>query len=126
MKKKRLVQLVTYMLCIILAGVLYGIFVKYTGFAIPCPIRTLTGLKCPGCGVTGMCIAMIHLDFKEAFQCHPMLFILLIPLMAVCAGSARTYIRDGSWQMKRWQNLILYACIVLLVGYGAVRNVLGT
>lgn len=125
MKTKRLVRIITYMFCIIMAGLVYGIFVRCTGLAVPCPIRTLTGLKCPGCGVTGMCVALLHLDFKAAFYCHPMLFVLLIPLLCVCVGSAQTYVRDGSWQLKRWQNIILYTSIMLLIAYSVVRNVFG-
>ncbi|MDE6434128.1 MAG: DUF2752 domain-containing protein [Lachnospiraceae bacterium] len=121
MRPKRLIRIITYALCILMAGFVYGIFFQYTGLAIPCPFHKLTWLKCPGCGITGMCIALIQLDFKEAFLCHPVLFLLLVPLGAVCAGSAITYIREGSGQMKRWQNVILYASIVLLVGYGVVR-----
>ena len=41
-----------------MAGLLYGIFVSYTGLAIPCLFRKVTGLLCPGCGVTGMCVAL--------------------------------------------------------------------
>lgn len=122
MGTKRLIRIITYALCILAAGFVYGIFVHYTGLAIPCPFYKITGLKCPGCGVTGMCIALIQLDFKGAFLCHPMLFLLLAPLGAVCVGSARTYIREGTGRMNRWQNLILYASIVLLVGYCVVRN----
>ena len=122
MKKKRLLRVITYGLCIMMAGLVYGIFVKYTGFAIPCPIRTVTGLKCPGCGVTGMCMALLQLDFKKAFLCHPMLFVLLIPLGIVCAGSMINYVKDGTKQTRKWQKCILYASIVLLVGFGVIRN----
>lgn len=124
MRKKRLIQAITYALCIIMAGFVYGIFVKYMGLAIPCPIYTVTGLKCPGCGVTRMCIALMQLDFHGAFLCHPMLFLLLIPLGAVFVGSAVTYVKDGTWKLKSWQNIILYISIVLLVGYGIVRNLI--
>ena len=66
-----------------MAGLLYGIFVSYTGLAIPCLFRKVTGLLCPGCGVTGMCVALLHLDWRGAFSCHPVLFVLLLPLTAV-------------------------------------------
>lgn len=122
MRTKRSIRIITYALCILMAGFVYGIFVQYTGLAIPCPFHKITGLKCPGCGVTGMCIALIQLDFKEAFLCHPMLFLLLVPLGTVCVGGAITYIREGTGRMKRWQNVVLYASIALLVGYGVVRN----
>lgn len=37
MKRKRLSQVITYAVCIMMAGFVYGIFVNYTGFAIPVP-----------------------------------------------------------------------------------------
>lgn len=122
MRKKRLLQIITYALIIIMAGSVYSLFVKYTGFAIPCLFYKMTGLKCPGCGVTGMCMALIQLDFRQAFLCHPMLFVLLIPLGVVCVGSMINYMKDGTRQTNHWQKQILYVSIVLLVGYGAVRN----
>jgi len=122
MKKKRLIRIVTYALLIVMAGLLYGIFVKHTGLAIPCLFHKVTGLKCPGCGITGMCVALIQLDFKSAFRCHPMLFILLVPLGIVFVRSATVYVQEGTWRTKRWQDVILYICIALLVGFSVVRN----
>lgn len=124
MRRKRLIRVITYTLCIFMAGFVYGIFARYTGLAIPCPVYTVTGLKCPGCGVTRMCMALMQLDFREAFLCHPVLFLLLIPLGTVCMGIAVTYVKDGTKTLRPWQNIILYISIVLLIGYGVVRNLI--
>lgn len=112
-----------YALLVVVAGLVYGIFVEYTGLAIPCLFRRVTGLKCPGCGITGMCIALMQLDFKTAFWCHPMLFVLLAPLGIVFARSIAAYVQEGTWQTKRWQDVILYICIALLIGFSVVRNI---
>ena len=95
-----------------MAGLLYGIFVSYTGLAIPCLFRKVTGLLCPGCGVTGMCVALLHLNWKGAFFCHPVLFVLLLPLTAVFICSAAGYVQNG----------ILYVSVAALVIFGVVRN----
>lgn len=105
-----------------MAGLLYGIFVSYTGLAIPCLFRKVTGLLCPGCGVTGMCVALLHLNWKGAFFCHPVLFVLLLPLMAVFICSAAGYVQNGRFRFARWQNLILYVSVAALVIFGVVRN----
>ena len=105
-----------------MAGLLYGIFVSYTGLAIPCLFRKVTGLLCPGCGVTGMCVALLHLNWKGAFFCHPVLFVLLLPLTAVFICSAAGYVQNGSFRFARWQNLILYVSVAALVIFGVVRN----
>lgn len=105
-----------------MAGLLYGIFVSYTGLAIPCLFRKVTGLLCPGCGVTGMCVALLHLNWKGAFFCHPVLFVLLLPLTAVFICSAAGYVQNGRFRFARWQNLILYVSAAALVIFGVVRN----
>lgn len=124
MKKKRFVQIITYTSFILIAGILYGVFVKFTGLAIPCPFHKLTGLQCPGCGATRMCLALMRFDLRKAFGFHPVLFLLLVPLGSVFLRSAVAYVQDGTKKMKRWQNIILYCSIVLLIGYGIVRNFL--
>ncbi len=121
-KKARLKKLLLYMMLLGMAGLLYGIFVSYTGLAIPCLFRTVTGLLCPGCGVTGMCVAFLHLDWRGAFSCHPVLFVLLLPLTAVFICGAAGYVQNGRFRFARWQNLILYVSVAALVIFGVVRN----
>lgn len=121
-KKARLKKLLMNIFLLGMAGLLYGIFVSYTGLAIPCLFRKVTGLLCPGCGVTGMCVALLHLNWKGAFFCHPVLFVLLLPLTAVFIGSAAGYVQNGRFRFARWQNLILYVSVAALVIFGVVRN----
>ena len=121
-KKARLKKLLLYMMLLGMAGLLYGIFVSYTGLAIHCLFRKVTGLLCPGCGVTGMCVALLHLDWRGAFSCHPVLFVLLLPLTAVFICGAAGYVQNGRFRFARWQNLILYVSVAALVIFGVVRN----
>ena len=121
-KKARLKKLLMNIFLLGMAGLLYGIFVSYTGLAIPCLFRKVTGLLCPGCGVTGMCVALLHLNWKGAFFCHPVLFVLLLPLTAVFIFSAAGYVQNGRFRFARWQNLILYVSVAALVIFGVVRN----
>lgn len=45
-------------------------------FCYHCPIRWLTGVECPGCGLTRAFLAALRLDFSTAFSYHP-LFLLI-------------------------------------------------
>jgi hypothetical protein len=42
------------------------------GWSIPplCPLRALTGLECPGCGMTRAFVFMGHAEFASAFATH--------------------------------------------------------
>ena len=48
---------------------------------IPCIFHELTGLYCPGCGITRMFFAIIELKFYDAFRYNPLVFILLIIIL---------------------------------------------
>ncbi len=44
---------------------------------IGCPLRYLTGIPCPGCGMTRAALALLRLDFADAFSWHPMIFAIV-------------------------------------------------
>lgn len=108
---------------LLIAGCTYGILLHYTGIGLVCPVRFVTGLKCPGCGVTHMCLALMRLDFAMAFMANPALFLSAPLLMIIFIPYLAGYIRTGSRQMRSWQNTVLWICITFLVLYGIVRNV---
>ena len=49
---------------------------------VVCPIHEILGLECPGCGGTRMALAIMELDFYQAFRYNPFLFVTL-PIWAV-------------------------------------------
>ncbi len=58
-------------------GFLYYLTGTLTGNFIACPFHKYLHLDCPGCGSTRMAVALIHLDFYQAFRFNPLVFILL-------------------------------------------------
>ena len=46
---------------------------------ITCIIKHITGVSCPGCGMTRAVKSLVFLDFSKAFYYHPLVF-LLIPI----------------------------------------------
>lgn len=65
-------------LFLIILVLLYFIFVV---LALPCPILFITGISCPGCGMTRACIHAARFDFRTAFFCHPLWWTL--PIAAI-------------------------------------------
>ncbi len=49
---------------------------------ITCPIKYVTGISCPGCGMTRAYICLFHLDFAGAFYYHPLFFMPPLVLLA--------------------------------------------
>lgn len=122
MIRKRLFWVLRRGLLLLLIGGIYSIFLQKTGIGFVCPINFLTGLQCPGCGVSHMCIALMQLDFAAAFQANPAILLLSPILAAVLLQYLMHYIKTGRWQMRPAQNMILWFCIAVLFLYGIGRN----
>ena len=123
MQRKRFGQVIKCTAVLLVAGILYGAFVHRTGIGIPCMFHLITGFKCPGCGVTHMCVALLQLDFRGAYESNQMLFLLSLFLAIVFATYIAGYVRDGEWKMNRLQTGVLSVSIILLIGFGIVRNI---
>lgn len=62
-----------------------SIIIIYGGLqvlGITCPIKALTGISCPSCGMTRAWYNLLRLDFNKAFYYHPLfsfpLFFVII------------------------------------------------
>ena len=123
--KIRLWRVISYSVIILIVGLLYGLFVKKTGIAVPCMFYRLTGWKCPGCGVTRMCVALLQLRWRDAFWFHPMLFVQLPVLGLIAIRNVVTYVKNGVSRVTRPETAVIYICIVLLVIFTVFRNMVG-
>ncbi len=60
-------------------GVIIGVFLI---LGVPCLVKFLTGISCPGCGMTRAYISLLSFDFTRAFYYHPLWPI--VPVFIVC------------------------------------------
>ncbi|HBA68182.1 MAG TPA: DUF2752 domain-containing protein [Lachnospiraceae bacterium] len=123
MVRQRLLRILFNIAIIFIIGGIYYSFFHYTGIGFVCPIYFMTGWKCPGCGITHMCIALLHLDFASAFEANPALLLLSPFLLIIFVWHSINYIQTGRRQMNFLQNLLVWICIVIFTLYGIGRNV---
>lgn len=123
--KKRLLRLIVICAAFLVGGCAYAIFVRATGLAIPCLFYTLTGLKCPGCGVTRMALCLLRLDFAGAWRQNPAILCLLPVGAAVAADIAVCYVQNGVRLPHKWANFAIWGMIAVLSVFGVVRNFTG-
>lgn len=121
--KKRAAEVTKKFLITLALGLGYYLINQLTGLGIPCPLHKLTGLLCPGCGISRMCIAIIQFDLEGAFYYNAAIFSL-IPIFAVLIITYYyNYIKYGVKDFKKWQNVLLALCVVVVVTFGLLRNI---
>lgn len=122
MKRRRLIRVAVYAAALLAAGTAYYFFYRYTGIGIPCIFRTVTGLKCPGCGVTHMFRALFEFDPETACEANPVIFLQL-PLFAVLlVKNTVQYIQCGRYRLGKIEHVLLFCSIAALLVFGVVRN----
>lgn len=97
----------------IMLVIAYFVFGKYFLYSL-CPMVTVTGFPCPGCGLTRAGLRLLRFDFAGAYEIHPMIYPI-----AVYAGvfGWNRYIRKrktGIW-MKRFLAVLLIFMILFYV-----------
>ena len=120
--KQRAVRVALMMLGILAIGLLFSFGATHWGWWLPCVFNQITGLDCPGCGISRMCLALLRLDFESAFHWNPAV-MLCLPILAYLLGYlAYRYIRYNDLQMHRWQQGICWAMVAGLLLFGVLRN----
>lgn len=121
-RRLRLNKTLTKYAIIFSLGIVYLLILLLIGRGLDCPIYKLTGLKCPGCGITRMLMALATLDFKAAFGYNPFLFIVGPLILAYLVYHEATYVIKGKPPSKVW-NLPLTALLIATLAFGILRNV---
>ena len=107
----------------ILAGMVYaGIAVQFH-VGIPCMFHAITGLQCPGCGITHMLIYMMQHDFKSAYESNQMLFVLQPVIYYFVLKNVIAYIKGDRVRYQKADHFLLYLTIVLILVFFLIRSI---
>ena len=103
-------------------GIAYTIRVTVTDIFIPCPFYALTGLKCPGCGISHCLLALMRFDVETAFVENGLVVILLPFALVYGLYRAYQYIKKGKTDFAVWEAVVLSLVLVAAIGFGVMRN----
>lgn len=75
----------------------------------------MTGVPCPGCGLSRALAALLRLDFRTALRFHPMVFVLPPVVLYALFGKKPLF---GS---KNLERMLLWSVIVLDIAIWLIR-----
>ncbi len=88
--------------CIIFFGIAFVLYISGVG----CPIKFVTGISCPGCGITRAVISALKLDFYDAFYFYPP--IVLLPIFTM-------FLIFGKRMPEKHKNLFCWVCLTVII-----------
>ena len=116
------VHVTAFLLAICLIYLVLGLFF---GFYIPCPFRTLTGFKCPGCGLSHAAQDIIRLDFEKMMRDNA-LSVLIFPYIGLCIYRNYIYLSGkkdtSSGTYGRRIDLVF---LIVILFWWIIRNIIG-
>jgi hypothetical protein len=109
---------------LVLALLYFFVDARHSGFFPACPLFTLTGLYCPGCGSQRAVSALLHGDIFEAIDYNVML-VVSTPLVLYSAVITVTNIfRDKPLAQKIFYSpLFVRIFLVTVLMFGVLRNI---
>ena len=76
-----------------------------------CPIKCMTGISCPGCGMTRATFSALTLHFDRAFYYHP---IWILPSAWVVLYLCRDRIPKTLYKAFAWVTILLFGIVYVL------------
>ena len=123
--KKRIKRVALWVGLFFLIGLLYALLVRILGFGYPCFFHLITGLNCPGCGITRAALKILELDFVGAVKQNAFLIPIALYVGWIFFYSIKRYIKTGIFRMDSGSKVADIVFVVLLLIWGVVRNILG-
>lgn len=121
-RMQRLRKIMIGMSVCLLLGMLYALWLSLGGPGIPCIFHVLTGLDCPSCGVTHMCMALLRFDIAAAWRANAAILCLLPVLLLIAGSMIGRYVKTGETRPQRWVSVLIWSTIIVLLLFGLARN----
>ena len=91
---------------------------------LDCPIHRLTGVACPGCGLTAACLHLFHGEWSAGFACHAFAPVFLALTAMIAAGAVlpaapRAMLVRGVANVEERTGLALWLGAALLLYWAA-------
>ena len=105
---------------LIVIFLLYAVLIISFDIGIPCVFYEITGLYCPGCGITRLCLSLFEGDIYQAFRYNPIIFINL-PILFILFVLNIFFKKNKN--IKKITDVIIIFLATITIIFGVIRNI---
>jgi hypothetical protein len=113
----------------LIVAALVGVFAGIVALRMPfCPLASVAGVPCPGCGLTRATLALAHGELTHALEFHPLVFVLAPLFIWAMSSAAIGYIRGPRrdqpvrlWLASRTVNVLASLLMIATLGVWGAR-----
>lgn len=105
---------------LIVIFLIYAVLIISFDIGIPCVFYEITGLYCPGCGITRLCLSLFEGDIYQAFRYNPIIFINLSILFILFV--LNIFFKKNK-NIKKITDVIIIFLATITIIFGVIRNI---
>ena len=105
---------------LIVIFLIYAVLIISFDIGIPCVFYEITGLYCPGCGITRLCLSLFEGDIYQAFRYNPIIFINL-PILFILFV-LNIFLKKNK-NIKKITDVIIIFLATITIIFGVIRNI---
>lgn len=105
---------------LIVIFLIYAVLIIRFDIGIPCVFYEITGLYCPGCGITRLCLSLFEGDVYQAFRYNPIIFIDL-PILFILFV-LNIFLKNNK-NIKKITDVIIIFLATITIIFGVIRNI---
>ncbi len=105
---------------LIVIFLIYTVLIISFDIGIPCVFYEITGLYCPGCGITRLCLSLFEGDIYQAFRYNPIIFIDL-PILFILFV-LNIFLKNNK-NIKKITDVIIIFLATITIIFGVIRNI---
>lgn len=98
------------------------LYLNFPTLTFRCAFHYITGLNCPGCGISRMLVSFVHLEFKKGINYNLFLGYTLPILLMGFIYYSYSYVTKKKIKTLEITFLIY---LILLIIWGFIRNIIG-
>lgn len=120
MQKRIKKVLVSLLIIISILGIYFLAYSRLEFIRIKCLFHELTGLNCPGCGITRMILSFLQFDFYSGIKYNYFLGYTFIVIIFMVGYFIYSYIYNKKIKQIEYFNMFY---LVLFILWGIIRNI---